>query len=118
MSCALSLVFSFSFSFSHDKVRDLVEKVYGLAEVLVIPSVQLELCTKFGEPFITPKIFMDYFNQVSFPVSHEIWCTVWRCWQLSDSTRMRTMSACMRIVSICTYVRDGKLYERIVNLCA
>ncbi|CAM9135904.1 unnamed protein product [Laminaria digitata] len=46
------------------EVRELVEKVYGLAEVLVIPSVQLELCTKFGEPFITPKIFMDYFNQM------------------------------------------------------
>lgn len=56
--------------FWRGQVRDLVEKVYSLAEVLVIPSVQLELCTKFDEPFITPKIFMDYFNQVSvFSVS-------------------------------------------------
>lgn len=46
------------------EVRDFVEKVYALAQVLVTPSVQLELCTKFDEPFITPKIFMDYFNQV------------------------------------------------------
>ena len=43
-----------------------MEKVYHLAESLVITSVQLELCTKFNEPFITPKIFMDYFNQVRF----------------------------------------------------
>lgn len=43
---------------------DLAEKVYRLAEILVTPAVQLELCTKFDEPFITPKIFMDYFNQV------------------------------------------------------
>eukprot|EP00904_Undaria_pinnatifida_P008153 jgi/Undpi1/4468/HiC_scaffold_17.g07822.m1 len=47
-----------------NEVRDLVEKVYHLAESLVITSVQLELCTKFNEPFITPKIFMDYFNQM------------------------------------------------------
>ncbi|CAM9338772.1 unnamed protein product [Hapterophycus canaliculatus] len=46
------------------EVCDLVEKVYRLAETLVIPSVQMELCTKFDEPFITPKIFMDYFNQM------------------------------------------------------
>ena len=46
------------------QVCDLAEKVYRLAEILVTPAVQLELCTKFDEPFITPKIFMDYFNQV------------------------------------------------------
>lgn len=46
------------------EVRDLVEKVYRLAQVLVTPIVQLELCDKFGEEYITPKVFMDYFNQV------------------------------------------------------
>ncbi|CAM9674844.1 unnamed protein product [Ectocarpus sp. 13 AM-2016] len=46
------------------EVCDLVEKVYRLAETLIIPAVQQELCTKFDEPFITPKIFMDYFNQM------------------------------------------------------
>lgn len=46
------------------QVCDLAEKVYRLAEILVTPAVQLELCTKFDEPFITPKIFMDYFNQM------------------------------------------------------
>lgn len=51
------------------QVRDLVEKVYNLAEALIIPAVQLELCTKFDEPFITPKIFMDYFNQVGVSLS-------------------------------------------------
>lgn len=51
---------------SFRQVCDLVEKVYRLAETLIIPAVQQELCTKFDEPFITPKIFMDYFNQVGF----------------------------------------------------
>ena len=63
-----------------------MEKVYGLAEILVIPSVQLELCMKFDEPSITPKIFMDYFNQVSLapiPIRGR--------WQLD--TRMRAMSS-------------------------
>eukprot|EP00752_Nemacystus_decipiens_P014993 g13350.t1 len=46
------------------EVCDLAEKVYRLAEILVNPKVQLELCTKFDEPYITPKIFMDYFNQM------------------------------------------------------
>lgn len=47
------------------EVLDLVEKIYQLAEQLVHPGVQLELCDKFGETYITPKVFMDYFNQVS-----------------------------------------------------
>lgn len=47
------------------QVLDLVEKVYKLAKVLTNPKVQLELSTKFNEPFVNPKIFMDYFNQVS-----------------------------------------------------
>ena len=45
-------------------MRDLVEKVYKLAKSLINPAVQLELSTKFNEPYVTPKIFMDYFNQV------------------------------------------------------
>ena len=46
------------------QVLDLVEKVYKLAKVLTNPKVQLELSTKFNEPFVNAKIFMDYFNQV------------------------------------------------------
>lgn len=48
------------------EVHDLVEKIYRLAEVLVIPAVQLELSSKFGEEYITPRVFMDYFNQVGW----------------------------------------------------
>ena len=46
------------------KVRDLVGNIYKLAKSLTNPAVQLELSTKFDEPYVTPKIFMDYFNQV------------------------------------------------------
>lgn len=43
-----------------------MEKVYELAKVLANPKVQLELSIKFNEPFVNPKIFADYFNQVNY----------------------------------------------------
>lgn len=60
LNCCMALDFIL-FCF---QVLDLVEKVYKLAKVLTVPKVQLELSTKFNEPFVNPKIFMDYFNQV------------------------------------------------------
>ena len=99
------------------QVRDLVEKVYRLAESLVIASVQQELCTKFNEPFITPKIFMDYFNQVCFLASYYPRCAgsfQFLLVLLAMSTCMRVFvrdASCMRV-----FVRDAKLRPRDVNL--
>ncbi|CAM9312457.1 unnamed protein product [Choristocarpus tenellus] len=47
------------------EVLELAEKVYNLAMALSIPAVQADLCEKLNEPSISPKIFMDYFNQAS-----------------------------------------------------
>lgn len=43
--------------------------IYTLANVLAIPSVQLELRTMIDTDFISPSVFVDYFNSVCFPVS-------------------------------------------------
>ncbi|CAM9384881.1 unnamed protein product [Discosporangium mesarthrocarpum] len=45
------------------EVVEMCEKVYNLAASLSSPEVQEELCTKLNEPTMSPKIFMDYFNQ-------------------------------------------------------
>lgn len=78
---------------SNDKVRDLVKMVYELAEELAKTSVQLEMRRQSGEPNVSVKILMDYFNNVRvppFPVRGR--------WQRSAST-----FACAKHTLVCAW---------------